>query len=37
VQRQTVLELDPIHGHGDLDWCLCTSIDAKGVLTELAT
>jgi hypothetical protein len=20
VQRQTVLELDPIHGHGDLVW-----------------
>ncbi len=36
-QRQTLLELDPIQGHGDLDWYLCTSIGAKAVTTELAT
>jgi hypothetical protein len=37
VQRQTLLELNAIHGHDDLDWYSCTSTDAKGLLTELAT
>ena len=37
VQRHTLLELNPIHGHGDLYWYLYARIGANGVLTELST